>query len=268
MCRQFYSLKGGYRIVLADDEGNTVEQLAPLSGTEFMGVDNQTTQSQVVRISHVCTNCTIILERQALEWGKNYRFRSCGDVNVLETTSEEQECTGHGTLTSAGCECKKGFKGDLCQYMTNCDHDSECLNGGKCLAEPNSIVVASCYCSYGYFGKNCELKFKHEDNSCFAYSMVDEKYYDIYGMFNSSCYNREKLSDTDFVYYRKVEDDIEIILDYVTTSWVSIGWRPEGLDRSCRLFPDLEGVRSEASANVRVHPALQETSSKRVRVKF
>ena len=31
-------------------------------------------------------------------------------------------------------------------------------------------------------------------------------------------------------------------MDFDTTSWISLGWRPEGLDPSCRLFPDLEGV--------------------------
>ncbi|VDM57803.1 unnamed protein product [Angiostrongylus costaricensis] len=174
-------------------------------------------QSQKAHITRPCSQCTIILERQALEWGKSYRLRTCADVNVLETIS--------GTKLS-----------------TNCHHDDECLNGGKCLPEPNSIVIASCYCSYGFFGNNCELSFKREPDNCFAYEMVDEQRFDMYGMFSSSCYNREKLADDDFVYYRKVKSDVEIILDYATTSWVSIGWRPEVLDRSCRLFPDLEGT--------------------------
>uniref|UniRef100_A0A914DDS9 DOMON domain-containing protein n=1 Tax=Acrobeloides nanus TaxID=290746 RepID=A0A914DDS9_9BILA len=35
-------------------------------------------------------------------------------------------------------------------------------------------------------------------------------------------------------------DEVEIILDYKTESYVSIGWRPEHIDTTCRLFPDLE----------------------------
>ncbi|KAE9414773.1 hypothetical protein Angca_000168, partial [Angiostrongylus cantonensis] len=208
--RMQYPHQGGYRIILADQDGNTVEQLSPVSGMEYAGTDNQVAQSQEVHITRPCSQCTIILERQALEWGKSYRLRTCADVNVLETIS------------------------------ANCHHDGDCLNGGKCLPEPNSIVVASCYCSYGFFGNSCELFFKREPDNCFAYEMVDEQRFNMYGMFSSSCYNREKLADDDFVYYRKVKSDVEIILDYATTSWISIGWRPEVLDRSCRLFPDLE----------------------------
>uniref|UniRef100_A0A0K0D149 EGF-like domain-containing protein n=1 Tax=Angiostrongylus cantonensis TaxID=6313 RepID=A0A0K0D149_ANGCA len=167
-------------------------------------------------------------------------------------------------LTSNGCVCNKGHAGDNCQYMTNCHHDGDCLNGGKCLPEPNSIVVASCYCSYGFFGNSCELFFKREPDNCFAYEMVDEQRFNMYGMFSSSCYNREKLADDDFVYYRKVKSDVEIILDYATTSWISIGWRPEVLDRSCRLFPDLEGVRSKRSTHVEV-PSVAQPQSARLR---
>ncbi|KAJ1354312.1 hypothetical protein KIN20_011201 [Parelaphostrongylus tenuis] len=255
---------GGYRIILADQGGNTVEQLAPISGMEYAGTDNEIAQSQEVRITRPCPQCTIIFERQALEWGRSYRFRTCADVNVLETISEEDKCNGRGMSTSNGCVCNRGYSGDSCQYMTNCHHDDDCLNGGKCLPEPNSLVVASCYCSYGFFGNNCELSFKREPDNCFAYEMVDDKHFDMYGMFNSSCYNREKFSDDDFVYYRKVKGDVELILDYATTSWVSIGWRPEVLDRSCRLFPDLEGVRSKRST-LAEKPAVSHSQSAHLR---
>ncbi len=36
------------------------------------------------------------------------------------------------------------------------------------------------------------------------------------------------------------QNDVEVILDFASSGWVSMGWRPEGLDPSCRLFPDLE----------------------------
>ncbi|VDM67331.1 unnamed protein product, partial [Strongylus vulgaris] len=136
----------------------------------------------------------------------------------------------------------------------NCHHDDDCLNGGKCLAEPNSITSASCYCTYGFFGKNCEQSYEHSDDTCFSYASIQEKKYEMYGMFDSSCYNKDKLNENDFVYYRKVKNDVEIILDFSSTSWVSIGWRPEGLDKSCRLFPDLEGVRSKRSSTVEMPP--------------
>ncbi|KAK6018257.1 EGF-like domain protein, partial [Ostertagia ostertagi] len=44
----------------------------------------------------------------------------------------------------------------LFDFPANCHLDEDCLNGGKCMKEPNSITSASCYCTYGFFGKNCE----------------------------------------------------------------------------------------------------------------
>ncbi|VDM69533.1 unnamed protein product [Strongylus vulgaris] len=83
--RMQYPHQGGYRIVLIDKEGQTIEELAPLNGMEFAGTDEPIAQSQNVRFTRACSQCTVIFERQALEWGQNYRFRSCADVNVLET---------------------------------------------------------------------------------------------------------------------------------------------------------------------------------------
>ncbi|EJW72570.1 hypothetical protein WUBG_16525 [Wuchereria bancrofti] len=54
-----------------------------------------------------------------------------------------------------------------------------------------------------------------------------------------------QLNEDDFVYSRVVQDELEIILDYKSTSWISIGWRPMEIDRSCRLFPDLENARNK-----------------------
>ncbi|VDP00877.1 unnamed protein product, partial [Heligmosomoides polygyrus] len=162
---------------------------------------------------------------------------------ITNVPSEDDKCSGHGTFVNNRCVCEHGYKGDICQYRTNCHHDEDCLNGGKCVEEPNSIAAASCYCSYGFFGKNCEQKFisgyEYGDDNCFSYSTINEKSYAMYGMFDPNCYNKEKLSDNDFVYFRK--GDVEVIMDYASSSWISLGWRPEGLDKSCRLFPDLEG---------------------------
>ena len=41
-----------------------------------------------------------------------------------------------------------------------------------------------------------------------------------------------------FIYVRKYgEDDIEIVFDAPTTSWVAVGWRPENSTKSCQSFP-------------------------------
>ncbi len=43
------------------------------------------TQRHVINLdpSLECVNCALKLERQALEWGKAYRFRSCADVSIV-----------------------------------------------------------------------------------------------------------------------------------------------------------------------------------------
>ncbi|VDO24646.1 unnamed protein product [Haemonchus placei] len=183
-----------------------------------------------------------------IEFTQNYsktRLLSCRNVSVpVDSIKRRIECFIDGyrwvakmyhSLRKDQCRIKLTF-----QICTNCRFDEDCLNGGKCIVEFNSMVFASCYCSYGFFGKNCE-KCNGEDE-CFAYAEVHEERFNAYGMFDPDCYNMKKFSDSDFVYYRKTESDVEIILDFASTSWVSIGWRPEGLDKSCRLFPDLEGM--------------------------
>ncbi|XGW10304.1 hypothetical protein V3C99_012077 [Haemonchus contortus] len=249
-----YPHQGGYRITLTDKDGNVVEELAPTNGVEFTGTDDQISQSHKVRVTRACSECTVILERQALEWGTGYRFRSCADVNVLETVPDNLQCSSHGTKVNGRCACEPGYNGDICQYKTNCHSDEDCLNGGKCIVEFNSMVFASCYCSYGFFGKNCEKSYVNGEDECFAYARVHEERFNAYGMFDPDCYHMEKFSDGDFVYYRKTESDVEIILDFASTSWVSIGWRPEDLDKSCRLFPDLEGVRTKRSGDLKIPP--------------
>uniref|UniRef100_A0A914Z9V0 DOMON domain-containing protein n=1 Tax=Panagrolaimus superbus TaxID=310955 RepID=A0A914Z9V0_9BILA len=61
-----------------------------------------------------------------------------------------------------------------------------------------------------------------------------------YGIFNPDCYDRTDLNHEDFVYSRLIgTNEIEIILDFNTTGWLSIGWRPLSQDLSCRLYPSI-----------------------------
>uniref|UniRef100_A0A1I7WRG9 EGF-like domain-containing protein n=1 Tax=Heterorhabditis bacteriophora TaxID=37862 RepID=A0A1I7WRG9_HETBA len=183
--------------------------------------------------------------------GKHIQFH----VENAVSTSEVDKCNGRGVIEDDQCICEQGFTGNVCQYRTDCHRDSDCLNGGRCISQSRSLVTMTCYCAYGFFGKNCEQNFNHKDDTCFAYNNPNTDEYEMYGMFNSNCYNKEKFNLKDAMYYRFIKagvvlfkvNEIEIILDFTSTSWVSIGWRPDGLDPSCRLFPDLEGVRAKRS---------------------
>lgn len=46
--------------------------------------------------------------------------------------------------------------------------------------------------------------FNQPSDSCFAYDQKNETKYSKYGMFDASCYNKEKLNDKDYVYFRQI----------------------------------------------------------------
>ncbi|VIO92847.1 DOMON domain containing protein [Brugia malayi] len=244
-----YPHQGGYRLSVINETGDVVEQLAPLKGSKYVGLDDQTLQHATVRPTRPCTPCIVLLERQALEWGQAYEFRSCADVNIVqEVPKDDERCSKHGDYENGKCKCRHSYSGELCQYKDYCSTDDDCLNDGKCVKEANGIVRRTCYCSFGYFGQNCDRTFdaKPENDKCFNYDYPkDEKKYNKYGLFGEECFKKIALNENDFVYSRVVQDELEIILDYESTSWISIGWRPMEIDRSCRLFPDLENTRNK-----------------------
>lgn len=95
--RMQYPHQGGYRIQLFDSFDRLIEQLSPILNTtndSFDGIEDQTyvfnifififsSEAHIVKFNKECKNCTLRLERQALEWGKSYKFRSCAEVNIL-----------------------------------------------------------------------------------------------------------------------------------------------------------------------------------------
>ncbi|EJD75614.1 DOMON domain-containing protein [Loa loa] len=241
-----YPHQGGYRLSVINETGDIIEQLAPVKGSEYVGIEDQT-QHATVQPTRPCASCIVLLERQALEWGQAYGFRSCADVNIIqEVPKDDERCSKHGDYENGECKCRHSYSGKLCQYKDYCSTDEDCLNDGKCIKESNDIVRRTCYCAFGYFGQNCDRTFdaKPENDKCFNYNYPkDEDNYNKYGLFDEECFKKTMLNDDDFVYSRIVRDELEIILDYKSTSWISIGWRPMEIDRSCRLFPDLENTR-------------------------
>ncbi|KAM3720100.1 Tenascin [Dirofilaria immitis] len=248
-----YPHQGGYRLSVITETGDIIEQLAPVEGNEYVGIEDQTLQYATVRPTHPCTHCIVLLERQALEWGQAYIFRSCADVNILQSIpNDDERCSNHGDYENGKCKCRDSYSGELCQYKDYCSSDEDCLNDGKCIRELNAIVKKTCYCAFGYFGQNCDRTFnaKSEDNKCFNYNYpINETNYNKYGLFGEECFKKSMLNEDDYVYSRVVRDELEIILDYKSMSWIAIGWRPMEIDRSCRLFPDLENTRYKRDIN-------------------
>ncbi|KAK0394636.1 hypothetical protein QR680_000850 [Steinernema hermaphroditum] len=260
--RMQYPHQGGYRITLIDQNLKLVEQLAPTKGDNFTGLDDQTAQTHTIQFSKPCSKCTVVLERQALEWGASYRFHSCADVAVVERDAidERNRCTNRGEFTDGKCVCEGHYSGDRCQYKNDCSTDDDCLNGGKCVEEFSSLTKKTCYCAFGFFGTKCDRSYEGPENdSCFNYNYGkggDKTMFDEYGLFDKKCFKKSQINPHDFVYSRVVDDEVEIIMDYKTSTWVSIGWRPLHLDPSCRLFPDLESSARSKRASERVFPVI------------
>uniref|UniRef100_A0AC34QB97 Uncharacterized protein n=1 Tax=Panagrolaimus sp. JU765 TaxID=591449 RepID=A0AC34QB97_9BILA len=249
--------KGGVRINLLDASGNKIKQIYPENGEWH--VNNDLTVPVVFEVG--CDGCVLQIERQALEYGPSYIFRSCADINVVGTVSDENEriCSGNGVFRSEndGCNCYKGFAGPACQYRVDCQTDSECGVNGKCVESPHSAIKRSCFCAFGFFGANCETEFKNEEKQdlCFNFeNLVDTQppRFEKHGLFDPNCYSKQDLNGQDFIFSRVVGADVEIILDFNTTGWVAIGWRPVDLDTICRLFPDL-GVQSRRYRQIHDH---------------
>ncbi|CAD5226256.1 unnamed protein product [Bursaphelenchus xylophilus] len=252
-----YPHQGGFRISLIDYLGNQVEQLAPPrtgsegNSTSFDGLQDQSLEDHQIKFDSICPNCTLVLERQALEWGPSYKFKSCAEVHVVEIDpSQGKDCMGRGKRDDTGyCECNKGYSGDLCQYQNDCDGDKDCWNGGRCIANGIFPNKKSCFCQYGWHGKDCRDRSGplFIDDTCFNYNETVDTTDFKYNMYNPKCYKEHQLTKDDLLYSRVLKDELEVILDFKTESYVALGWRPTNIPRSCRLFPNLDNKKEESS---------------------
>lgn len=248
--------KGGFRISLIDQKGNLQEELTPLKGSFYTDPSNETITSYKVKFSNTCLNCTIVLEKEQKEWADSGIFHSCSDVQIIDINKENEDnindvkCSGHGIFNGISCSCDALYTGSRCQFKSLCTKDNDCKNGGKCISMKNNPTEKNCYCKFGFFGNKCEKKFipTAADSNCFNYHYIlsqDKMRFQKYGLFNTPCYKSYKLNDNDIVYFRVINEEMEIILDYKTTSWLSLGWRPLELDSSCRLFPEVIGTDNQ-----------------------
>uniref|UniRef100_A0A0N5ADL1 EGF-like domain-containing protein n=1 Tax=Syphacia muris TaxID=451379 RepID=A0A0N5ADL1_9BILA len=123
-------------------------------------------------------------------------------------------------------------------FVDDCSSDDDCQHDGSCVEQTNSLTNRVCYCAYGYYGVNCE-----KNDLCFNYESSLNKSFNNYGLFNADCYKTHTLNEDDRIYTRVVGNELELIMDYKTASWIAVGWRPLEISKFCRLFPDLENIR-------------------------
>ena len=79
-----YPHRGTFILELYDSNMKKLQNLTP--GSDYV-VTERTTQEYTVSLPAdlTCSQCTIRLLRQALEWGKSYRFQSCADVDIVNS---------------------------------------------------------------------------------------------------------------------------------------------------------------------------------------
>ena len=198
-----------------------------------------------------CIDCSIRLVRQANEWGKKYQFWSCADVDILPKSENFLNiCSGHGKSYSGRCRCDRNFYGEYCQFQDECSKDQDCGIHGRCVdIMSTSSPRKQCYCREGFFGPKC-----NKENP----KVLGKR------NFQEGLYTKKDLSDKMTLYWRLLKDiqEIEIVMKAKSSSWVAVGWRPQGLTGSCKKFPVLADTEPEArSLNLDKYPAGADSDS-------
>ncbi|XP_063905310.1 uncharacterized protein LOC135124283 isoform X2 [Zophobas morio] len=220
-----YPHRGGFKIQLLDQLERPVLDLTPtIQGSEFVSSDATAQTFQVQLPSDfTCPNCTLRLIREALEWGKDYKFWSCADVDIKTRKEFRESCSGHGRYLVGRCKCDRLYYGTFCENRDECLEDSDCGNHGKCIdVEATTSPRMQCYCQLGWFGPGCNKR-----------SPVKTTEIDF------ELYTERKLSDTFRLYWRilKEHKELEAVMVVNGTSYVGLGWRPRSLTKTCKNFP-------------------------------
>eukprot|EP00210_Caulerpa_lentillifera_P002713 g2593.t1 len=259
-----YPHQGGWRFALFDSDGRQVMSWA---GEDHWGCNYDGTQqwTQLMLPSEPCRNCVLRLERQALEWGRTYLFRSCARVNLVES-NPCNGCSGNGQCVQGKCQCftdpERGFwEGTYCERQNECEVDSHCGTGGICIdTKATTPPRKQCYCKTGWFGKETfpwlpESRLpirKCDSRSSLIMDDIEE--------WNERYLNKRVSSPSGaFELFYKVDQTkgyVEYAIKARTESWIGVGIRPvsssssNSLDALVEAFSEAE---SEGEAFSEAH---------------
>ncbi|XP_050076124.1 uncharacterized protein LOC126563522 [Anopheles maculipalpis] len=245
-----YPHRGGFRLEILDAREKPVLNLTPSSKEKRFVRDDVTAQQFQVSLprNFTCRDCTLRLVRQADEWGGNYRFWSCADVDVVPRREHHETCSGHGKFI-ARCKCDRKYYGPRCEFWDECVTNQDCGIQGTCVdLGGTSLPRRQCYCRLGWFGPGCNKKSPIKS--------TDIDY---------SVYKAKSLSPDLNVYWRvlREQSELEVVLKVNGTSWVALGWRPRKLTAECKNFPLITAPGAAASSEAGVaepEPASEPTS--------
>ncbi|CAB4066367.1 unnamed protein product [Lepeophtheirus salmonis] len=194
----------------------------------YIGERTSQTYSYSIPNDFVCKDCTIRLIRQALDFGQKYIFQSCADVDIVQEDEHVENCSNRGKFSNGACVCNKPqYYGDRCEFADECASDSDCSGSpnGQCLDLGGTAYPRKqCFCMPGFFGNVCSKKSTLNPIK----------------LSNFTSFKQYSFGTTTNFYWRLLEDEslFEGIITAKTTSYLAVGWRPDGLDKSCHdVFP-------------------------------
>uniref|UniRef100_A0A182P3L9 DOMON domain-containing protein n=1 Tax=Anopheles epiroticus TaxID=199890 RepID=A0A182P3L9_9DIPT len=243
-----YPHRGGFRLEILDTKEKPILSLTPSSKERRFVRDDATAQQFQVSLprNFTCRDCTLRLVRQADEWGGNYRFWSCADVDIVPRREHHETCSGHGKFI-ARCKCDRKYYGPRCEFWDECVTNQDCGIQGTCVdLGGTSLPRRQCYCRLGWFGPGCNKKSPIKS--------TDIDY---------SVYKAKTLSPDLNVYWRvlKEQKELEVVLKVNGTSWVALGVRPRKLTAECKNFPLIGAPGDTSEAGIaEPEPASEPTS--------
>jgi len=220
-----YAHPGGFKLELIDEQGTVQKGLTSgfvSKGCKSTKIDECLTNLSIDIPNNIEGKKIVRLTRQATNWGKSYVFHSCADVEFVKLSNYQNDCNGHGTASGSTCNCEKTHSGDKCQYIQDCETDSDC-NGGECVPNVGTVLPKKeCYCPLGSFGRKCE-----------KVSSITSK------VFDPTLYKTESFVGGNFKFlYRYIDTEtMEGIIKAKTTNFVAVGWREKHSTLSCQSFP-------------------------------
>ncbi|ETN70533.1 hypothetical protein NECAME_14707, partial [Necator americanus] len=95
----------------------------------------------------------------------------------------------------------------------SCSNDKDCGVNGECEVTSDT-ADKQCFCAGGFFGDRC-----HKESAVIKSPSE----------FDESIYNVKEVEDNQ-IFWRIINDEIEVVLRYPGQSWVAIGWKPQNAE--------------------------------------
>ncbi|VDM25782.1 unnamed protein product, partial [Toxocara canis] len=234
----FDAMPGGYRIELLNANDKVITILT--DGTEFVGNDDTTKTSDVVYVPEglECLNCAVRLVKQATEYASNYVFYSCADVNIangkifwIVIDEYDVNISRLRAIFESFSFYSSSFLATLDDSVIVVAYDVEQVMNAKKMSI--AADMASVY-RWGIREIHKSSVSVPADITDAAATMAKTRTFSRDPEFDPSLYNlREVGADQDKIYWRIVQDELEVVLKFKGDSWAGIGWKPVNSSRKC-----------------------------------